>query len=64
MADDMDFNRNKLKLLMDQADNAFEAYKSQPNSQECAHDYDSAKEALDKYLADMRNNISNTSKNG
>ncbi|WP_199271339.1 hypothetical protein [Paraglaciecola sp. L1A13] len=50
----MDVVQVKLQTLLRQSDIAFEEYKKHPNSPDRAEAYESAKLALDEYIANMR----------
>jgi|UPI0002EEE7D9 hypothetical protein len=50
----MDVVQVKLRTLLRQSDLAFEEYKKHPNSADSAKAYETAKMALDMYIANMR----------
>jgi hypothetical protein len=51
---DMDVSQYQLRLLLKNTDNAFKLLKEQPNSDDCALNYEQAKYALDSYVTEMR----------
>jgi hypothetical protein len=50
----MDVSQYHLRLLLKNTDHAFELLKEHPNSEDCVHNYEQAKCALDNYLVEMR----------
>ncbi len=53
----MDVNNERLKLLLHQTDNAFEALMQEPDSAARNYAYESAKQELDTYIASVRKTL-------
>ncbi|GAA0859658.1 hypothetical protein [Aliiglaciecola litoralis] len=53
----MDANNTQLTELLDRTDSAFKQLMQDPNSSECSHAYENAKQELDYFLFNMRDEL-------
>lgn len=58
----MDINNAHLKSLMERTDLAFKALMHDPQSAQLNQEYEAAKQELDHYLSDMRQDLRNRCK--